>query len=220
MNYGVIMSTKKYCVYSHTNLINGKIYIGLTSMKPEERWKNGAGYHIGTHFRNAIDKYGWDNFRHDIIKDNLTKEEAADLEIYYISFYNSNDRRFGYNMSSGGENGGGHPQSEETRRNISKNNGSRKGIKRTEESKRKMSEAKKGEKHPNYGKHLSDETKEKLSKAHRRNRNKIVYCVELDCTFNSLDEASKEIQCSKAAIVHCCKGKTKTCKGYHLEYVG
>lgn len=37
------MNTKKYCVYSHTNKINNKIYIGLTSMISEERWKNGMG---------------------------------------------------------------------------------------------------------------------------------------------------------------------------------
>lgn len=115
------MSDKTYCVYSHTNKINGKIYIGLTSMKPEERWANGKHYHKGTHFRNAIDKYGWDNFEHEIIEDNLTKKEAANSEIYYISLYNSTDRRYGYNMSSGGENGGGHPQSEEARRKIGLN---------------------------------------------------------------------------------------------------
>ena len=209
------MSTKKYCVYSHTNLINGKIYIGLTSMKPEERWKNGAGYHIGTHFRNAIDKYGWDNFKHEIIKDNLTKKEAADLEIYYISFYNSNDRRFGYNMSSGGENGGGHPQSEETRRKIGLNgcHVGMTGKKHSDETKRKMSEIK-------IGRSLTEETKAKISAAHRKNRNKKVYCAELDYIFNSLDEASETIQCSKASIINCCKGRWKTCKGYHLEYVG
>ena len=83
------MGDKNYCVYSHTNKINGKVYIGLTSMKPEERWANGKHYHKGTHFRNAIDKYGWDSFEHKIIKSGLTKEEAGYWEQYYISFYNS-----------------------------------------------------------------------------------------------------------------------------------
>ena len=114
------MNTKKYCVYSHTNKINGKIYIGLTCMKPDERWRDGKGYHKGTYFRNAIDKYGWDNFYHEIVKDGLTKNEASYWEVYYISLFNSSDRRYGYNISSGGEHGG-HPQSEETKRKISKN---------------------------------------------------------------------------------------------------
>ena len=212
------MSNEAYCVYSHTNKTNGKTYIGLTSMTPEERWKSGKGYHSGTHFRNAIDKYGWDNFEHKIIKDNLTKEEASYLEQYYISFYNSTDRHYGYNMSSGGE-CGGHPQTEETRMKISEHSVGFKGRTHTEETLEKMRNAKSGKNHPNYGKHLSEETKNKISEAHKKIRNKMVYCEELDCIFESLSEASEKIGRSKATIVDCCKGRQKTCNGYHLSYV-
>ena len=212
------MSEKSYCIYSHTNKINGKIYIGLTSMKPEKRWKNGVGYHNGTHFRNAIDKYGWDNFEHEIIKDNLTKDEACYWEKYYISLHNSMDRNYGYNMSSGGENGGGHPHTDESRRKISEHSVGFSGRKHTEEALKKMRDAKTGEKHNNYGKHLSEETREKISSAHKRLRNKKIYCVELDCVFESLSEASEKLGRSKSSIVECCKKKRKTCRGYHLEY--
>lgn len=206
------MDAKTYCVYSHTNKVNGKVYIGLTSMKPEERWANGKGYHNGTHFRNAIDKYGWDNFEHEIIKNNLTKDEASYWEKYYISFYNSMDKLYGYNMSSGGEHGG-HIQTEETRRKISENGyrGGMKGKKHSEETKRKMSESR-------TGKCFSEETKKKISEAHKKLRNKRIYCVELDCVFESLDEASDKICRSKSVIVDCCKGRQKTCGGYHLRY--
>ena len=207
------MGVKTYCVYSHTNKVNGKIYIGLTSMKPEERWKNGVGYHSGTHFRSAIDKYGWDNFEHRIIKDGLTEDEASYWEQYYISFYNSTDRRYGYNMSSGGENGG-HPQTEETRKKISENgyHYGMLGKKHSNEAKAKMSKSR-------TGRVFSDETKKKISDAHKKLRNKRVYCEELDCIFESLDEAAEKIGRTKSAIVYCCKGKTKTCKGYHLKYI-
>lgn len=207
------MSNKTYCVYSHTNKINGKVYIGLTSMKPEERWANGKHYHNGTHFRNAIDKYGWDNFEHKIIEDGLTKEEAADLEIYYISLYNSTDRRYGYNMSSGGENGGGHPQTEEARKKIGQN-GCHTGMvgkKLSKEHKKKLLDS-------ITGKPRSEETKRKISEAHRKIRNRKVYCVELDRVFESLDEASDFLERSKASIVECCKRKNGTCAGYHLVY--
>lgn len=212
------MGVKTYCVYSHTNKINGKIYIGLTSMKPEERWKNGVGYHAGTHFRNAIDKYGWYNFEHRIIKDGLTENEASYWEQYYIAFYNSTDKQYGYNMSSGGESGG-HPQTEETKKKISEHSVGFSGKKHSKESIEKMRAVKGGENHPNYGKHLSDETKRKISDAHKKLRNKRVYCEELDCIFESLDEAAEKIGRTKSAIVYCCKGKTKTCKGYHLKYI-
>jgi hypothetical protein len=51
-----------YSVYKHTNKYNNKIYIGITKQNPIKRWANGKGYKINSHFRNAIEKYGWDNF--------------------------------------------------------------------------------------------------------------------------------------------------------------
>ena len=206
-----------YCIYTHTNKTNGKIYVGLTSMIPEERWRNGKGYHEGTHFRNAIDMYGWDNFEHKIIKDNLTKEEASYWEQYYISFYNSTDRRCGYNMSSGGEHGG-HPQTEETKRKISENGIGFKGKKHTEESLYKMSIAKIGENHPNYGKHLSEDLKEKLKVSAINNSGRLFLCVELNQVFNNLNEAYEVTTCPKGAIVLCCQGKQIQSKGYHWKY--
>lgn len=91
-----------YSVYKHTNAENGKIYIGLTCQAPKRRWQNGAGY-AKTYFGKAIQKYGWNAFQHDIIAKGLTKDEACELEISLIAFYQSNDRRFGYNLSMGGE---------------------------------------------------------------------------------------------------------------------
>ena len=65
----------KYTVYVHINKINHKKYIGITKQKPEDRWgKNGENYKESPHFYAAIQKYGWDNFEHIILKENLTKE--------------------------------------------------------------------------------------------------------------------------------------------------
>ena len=84
---------KKYSVYIHTNKNNGKNYIGMTSTKPERRWgRQGEGYlrikngkYCQPAFANAILKYGWDSFQHEIIATNLTFEEASELEIQKIS---------------------------------------------------------------------------------------------------------------------------------------
>lgn len=96
-----------YCVYCHQNKINGKRYIGQTihQDKPALRWKNGTGYKDSLYFYNAIQKYGWDNFYHYIIQDNLTKEEADELEELNIMFYNTLNRNYGYNLKHGGSNG-------------------------------------------------------------------------------------------------------------------
>ncbi len=90
-----------WSVYKHTNKINGKVYIGITHLLPENRWMNGKGYQNQV-FGRAISKYGWENFEHEILYHNLTQQEAEAKEIETISFYKSNDRDFGYNVSSGG----------------------------------------------------------------------------------------------------------------------
>lgn len=89
-----------FIVYKHT-APNGKSYIGITSRNPEVRWKNGHGYQGQKKFYNAILKYGWDNFTHEILFEGLTKELACQREIDLIRQYDS--VRNGYNVSTGGE---------------------------------------------------------------------------------------------------------------------
>lgn len=96
------MST--YSVYIHTNKINGKRYIGVTTDRPERRWKKGEGYKNQHHFYSAIQKYGWDNFDHFIIEVD-TPELMYQLEQQYIEYYHTTDPDKGYNKSFGGERG-------------------------------------------------------------------------------------------------------------------
>ena len=106
-----------WTVYKHTNKINGKSYIGITSRKPEDRWgTNGYKYQSQKSkylcFSKAIQKYGWDNFTHEILFTGLTKEDACKKEKELISFYNSK-APFGYNLTDGGEGTSGYEVSEE-----------------------------------------------------------------------------------------------------------
>jgi superfamily II DNA or RNA helicase len=90
-----------WCIYKHTNKINGKVYIGQTCQAPEDRWQNGYGYRSCPKMWAAIEKYGWHSFLHEIISDNIvTQEEANYLERYWIHQYNSIDE--GYNILPGG----------------------------------------------------------------------------------------------------------------------
>lgn len=91
-----------FCVYKHTSP-NGKVYIGITSLNPIRRWNNGKGYSSQPYFFRAILKYGWDNFNHEILFSDLTKEEACQKEVELIKSYKSNGSKYGYNISSGGE---------------------------------------------------------------------------------------------------------------------
>ena len=131
-----------FIVYMHVNKINNKVYVGITQRDPKLRWLSGHGYSHNEHFDSAIKKYGWDNFEHIIFMENISKEEACNAEILLIQLYNTTNRNYGYNMSYGGEFGGA-------------------GVVRSEESRKKMSESAKN-KPP-----ISQETRDKLSKAHK-----------------------------------------------------
>ena len=67
------------------------------------RWvNNGSQYKKCKFFYRAIQKYGWDNFEHEILIDNISKEEACLIEKELIKKYKTQDKNFGYNIASGG----------------------------------------------------------------------------------------------------------------------
>lgn len=113
----------KFCVYVHV-FPNKKRYYGITGVKPEKRWAKGVGYKNNDYMSKAIKKYGWNNIEHRIVAHRLTKEQAFNLEIKLIKYFKTNNRQYGYNISSGGE----YPlATEETRKKISKNHADFKG---------------------------------------------------------------------------------------------
>lgn len=174
-----------YIVYKHTSPSN-KVYIGITHLKPEHRWgRDGNGYKNNKHLINAIKKYGWNNFKHEILFDGLTKTEAEQKEMELIVYYKSNQSKYGYNLDNGGRCVG--TRSDQTKKKLSEAN---KGKHHSEDTKRKMSQSGRGrifseehkqkisealtgirrpylqgENNPKYGKHLSEETKRKISES-------------------------------------------------------
>jgi len=93
---------KKWCVYLHTSP-SSKYYVGITSQKPNNRWRNGNGYKQSPYFYNAIKKYGWDNIKHEIIANGLTEDEAKNYEKDMIAKLKSDNSKYGYNITAGGE---------------------------------------------------------------------------------------------------------------------
>lgn len=70
-----------YVVYIHKNILNGKVYVGQTC-NLSERWRNnGKNYFNSIKFYNAIKKYGWDNFTHEVVYSNLNKQAADKIVI-------------------------------------------------------------------------------------------------------------------------------------------
>lgn len=130
------MEEDKYIVYLHINKINNKVYVGITKFSdPNKRWNR--GYRNNGHFSAAILKYGWNNFEHVVLFRNLPKSTACIIERLLIKRYRKSSRC--YNLSGGGE--GLFNPSQEVRNKISN---AITGIKRSEETKKRISEAKKG----------------------------------------------------------------------------
>lgn len=89
-----------YYVYVHT-FPDGKKYVGITCQEPQVRWgKHGNGYSRQSKIWEAIQKYGWENIQHEIIRERLSSDEARQAEIELIASFNSIED--GYNIDNGG----------------------------------------------------------------------------------------------------------------------
>lgn len=222
---------KKWCVYCHTNNINGKKYFGITSRDPEKRWgKNGSEYRVESHpvFGRAIKKYGWDNFTHEILFNNLSKEQACEKESELIALYKTNCTRYtnpayGYNMSDGGESGSsGYVWSDEAKKRLSKILTGRVVSEETRQKlkeihigvplssfhRQRLSEAHMGNPSARKGVRLGEDVKSKISKSKLdRYDGNPVYCIELSQIFYSAKDASKQTNIDSSGIIKCCRGK-------------
>ena len=195
-------------IYKVENLIDGKIYIGLTTSKygfkgryhgegiqgMYKYYKNrkDKGFNYNRHLYYAIEKYGFDNFkiteRFDIA---FSKEELDIKEKTYIALYKSAQEEYGYNLDLGGSRG-----------------------KHSEITKKRIGESNKGKTSWMKGKHLSEEAKKKLKEA---NSVKII-CLNDNKIFESLIMASEEYGILTSAICQVCKSKHKSCNGLVFRY--
>lgn len=195
-------------IYKVTNRITGKSYIGLTSNELYERKKSHFHYSFvepdNSYFHKAIRKYGKESFEWEILEDNISDIALLkEREIFNILKHDTYIPN-GYNSTKGGDGRLGFKATEETKLKLRnawtderKKNFSLKMKNRhvSEETKRKMSEAKKGKKSHrrgksltdehkinigignkgriawNTGKRLSEETKRKMRESHKKIRN-------------------------------------------------
>ena len=289
---------KKYFVYEHINKINGKIYIGVTCQAPHLRWgNNGCHYKDNEHFYRAMQKYGWNNFDHIILFENLSVESASKLEYELIQRYHSNRADYGYNHASGGidsftfnedsklkmrnaklgrklsqstkskisqANSGenaywyqkhhseesnqknrekhlGKVTSEETKIKISEHNIGKHFM--SDDAKKHLSKVKSGENAWNYGKHLSNEHKKKISESEKGKKhtqesiqkmkdvksvnnplNKKVVQIDKETkkiikVWESISQAARFFNVSPTCISRCAKKEHKSSCGFIWEYL-
>ena len=199
-----------YTVYRHV-APNGKIYVGITGRSVERRWQNGRNYKSSPHFNHAINMYGWENIKHEILFTGLTKGQAEQKEIELIAEFKSDNPLFGYNIESGGNAIG--KLNEETKKKISIANKGRKIKNRrphTDEEKKRISEKLKGRTSPMKNKHWTDEQRARVGTP--------IICIETGAHFYSLKEAERQTGLDHSAISKVLKGVYKQTGGMHFEY--
>ena len=239
--------TSGYFVYKHTNLFNGKVYIGITRRKkPSDRWgAKGSRYKYNEHFYRAIQKYGWDEgFSHEILFAELTAEEAKAKEMELIKLYNSYKYEFGYNNDLGGNGSNrilpetieklraihtGRTRPQSTRDNI---RNALIGHEVTAETRRKISENSKKtalERSKAMKKMYEDGIlgrnvwnkgivfTQEQLDEYYQHRYRPVKCVETNRIYKSVKAASEELNINYTSIRKACSGKQKTAGGFHFE---
>lgn len=108
-----------FYIYCYKNKTNGKCYIGKTNniSRRKNRHRRNAFIDKNTlPFYNALRKYGEDNFEFSILDKFNLEDIIFDLEVFYISAYKSNNRNYGYNITSGGEGSSGTKHNENQKR--------------------------------------------------------------------------------------------------------
>ena len=174
-------------VYKATNLVNNKIYIGITTKALSVRIKGHINDSIKPKyfFQRAINKYGRENFNWEIIDQAETLEELRSKEIEYIKNYNSTDKNIGYNITNGGAGVA-----------LSGPKNYMYGKKRTEEQNEKSRQRLKGKTYEElYGPEIAKELKEKGRK--RRLGKK--YSVETiqKCKDNAYWKGKGHLRCKE-----------------------
>lgn len=224
--------SKKYIVYCHTLKVDGRKYFGATSQSLSRRWRaDGSGYHGENVFYQAIKKYGWDNFTHEILATDLFENEAYEMEKSLIAKYQTQNIKYGFNTSGGGK-GITNPTKEMRRKIGEQSRKNNTGRKLTEKHKAILSERMKGENNPNaHGKMLTTDrinkftemakrpkteaTKKKMSQSAKKHH---VICKETGEIFNSMKDGALKMNVPYPTFVSSVYRQLPL-KGYHFETV-
>ena len=224
-------------IYKITNKINGKFYIGQSVNIKRRFMEHKTPHGRMTSIKLAIQKYGKENFLFEVIEE-CSVQNLDEREVYWIALLKPH-----YNRTAGGVGVKGHTVPDETRRLLSvkcrrywdslpdaekaeiqkRLTGPPKGHAVSQETRQKLREA-------NLGKVQSAETVERrkstiISKKAagyiqtNAGHKKKVRCIETNQIFDSVKSAGESLSVHPSCITGVLKGRYKTCKGKHFEYV-
>lgn len=232
-------------IYLTTNLINAKKYIGKHVYDGQEIDPKYLG--SGKTLKQAIQKYGKENFKCEVLEWCNSIEELNRKEQYWINLCNATNNKEYYNIAIGGT-GGPIIDSltseqknkiyEKRRETWTRNNTCEKmGVKRRQyykehpEAKIKISKGLKKfyREHPEIGEQISNRQKGSVWSPERRSHqtvltgekhpfSKACVCIETQEIFCSATEAAQKYGGSYKVIWKCCKGQCQTAAGFHWAF--
>ena len=200
-------------IYGIHNTTNDKWYVGQ-SIDIKRRWKHHLwgldnGYHYNHHLLRAWGQYGKSSFEFLVLEE-CEVDVINEREQYWIAKLNALSN--GYNQCEGGDSPKGRIVSVETRQAVSV--------------------ARKGNGNPFFGKHHTDEWKQKTSErqqgsknhqfgkfGEQNHRSRKVRCVETGVIYSATMEAERQTGINANNICSCCNGKLKTAGKFHWEYL-
>ncbi len=107
-------------IYKVTCLVNNKVYVGKHVGIKKDYFASGKIINY------AIKKYGIENFKREIlVSGDFNKDLLNELEKTYIQLFNSTNRETGYNISKGGDGGGGNLNYKSGKGKLASNYGTR-----------------------------------------------------------------------------------------------
>lgn len=233
------MRKKISCIYTITNKINNKVYVGRSidyyTRKCTHKKSLERNCHKNEHLQAAWNKYGKENFEFDVLEKH-DPEFLPSMEHWWCNMLNTYNRKYGYNTLINKPNGS-HSIKEETREKLRI---SQLGRKHTEESKKRMSVAKEGKKQSEEyiekriskirGKKRSKEAVENMKLGMKNGKkpnrtgqnNKKIYVYTMDDQligiFPSLKELTKVCNFSVSKVSECCNGHKKSFNNLKFYY--
>lgn len=193
-------------IYKITNTVNGKVYIGQTTMSLRQRWRlHYSKSSTCKYIHEAINEYGSENFTIEEIDQGNSREELNEKEKYWIKEYNSLLPN-GYNCDKGGY-----------------------LITYTEESRKKMSAHRpdyRGHKNPRYGVKASEETRRLISEALKGKYmgenaifRKPVINLDTGEKFPTATMAAEKYGVTVSTLTKTCRGVQKRTAGFRWAYI-
>ena len=201
-------------IYMIVNIKNNKVYIGQSRniMKRISRHRCDLrrGSHKNKTLQQDFDMYGIDNFIFEALCE-CPLSQLNTLEQYYMICFESYSIEFGYNRQYGGDSGF---PTLAAYNNIVKAN-----LTTSCNTRNKLRKASMGNTNL-LGKHHSDLTKDMIRNSlYGGDKKDYVRCVETGDTFVGITDAGHRYGVNPQGVSRCCRGKQKTCGGFHWEFI-